>query len=294
MSVNHQLRNPFGLSVLLHGLLFALFIVYAQTHPLQLETKSKQWTWIEVEALPKPTVKTQKDNEKRVVQTRTVEKSEEVAPDAFLGQQNQIVDRQTVGKTQTMGTSAKPKSAPSAEKAKELAKKDIESVEKAPTLGSLGVALIPKSQPKQAKSAEPERNWANTSDGTPSDYVKGMKESDSTALNTREFVFYGYFQRIRQSLDRAWNENLKENMAKFYRRGRQLASEMDHTTKVVVILNSSGEVTKVQVIEESGTVDLDDAAVRAFNSAGPFPNPPKGLLDARGQIEIKWDFVLRT
>jgi protein TonB len=69
---------------------------------------------------------------------------------------------------------------------------------------------------------------------------------------------------------------------------------MEHRTKVLVVLNPSGEITKVQVVSESGTQDLDDAAVSAFNEAGPFPNPPKGIVNTSGLIEIPWEFILRT
>ena len=65
--------------------------------------------------------------------------------------------------------------------------------------------------------------------------------------------------------------------------------------------NSLGEavhggqyVVRVQLLEESGAVDLDSAAVGALNKAGPYPNPPKGLLDENGNAQIRWDFVLKT
>jgi protein TonB len=48
------------------------------------------------------------------------------------------------------------------------------------------------------------------------------------------------------------------------------------------------------MLSESGTGDLDDAAVGAFNQAGPFPNPPKGMIDLNQEIKIPWDFVLKT
>jgi TonB family protein len=69
---------------------------------------------------------------------------------------------------------------------------------------------------------------------------------------------------------------------------------MEHETKVVVILNKGGDVVQVKLVSESGTRDLDDAAIDAFNQAGPFPNPPKGIANASGVIEIPWEFVLHT
>jgi TonB family protein len=81
---------------------------------------------------------------------------------------------------------------------------------------------------------------------------------------------------------------------RLYRGGRQLAGDMDHTTRVLVTLNKAGEIVRVDLVEESGTRVLDDAAVRAFNQAGPFPNPPQGIVDRNGQIQIRWEFVLKT
>jgi protein TonB len=132
-------------------------------------------------------------------------------------------------------------------------------------------------------------------DSTPAgEYVKGLKESDVTALNTREYVFFGFFQRIRERLDLAWSRLLYDHLSRIARQGRMIASERDHTTRLLVVMNAEGKITRVQVLEESGTFDLDDAAVKAFNQAGPFPNPPKGLVDSSGSIEIRWDFILRT
>jgi protein TonB len=41
-------------------------------------------------------------------------------------------------------------------------------------------------------------------------------------------------------------------------------------------------------------MDLDSAAVEAFRQAAPFPNPPKGMVEADGTIKIRWDFVLEA
>ena len=43
----------------------------------------------------------------------------------------------------------------------------------------------------------------------------------------------------------------------------------------------------------SGVKELDEAAVESFNQAGPFPNPPKGMLK-NGKATIDWGFVVNT
>ena len=43
----------------------------------------------------------------------------------------------------------------------------------------------------------------------------------------------------------------------------------------------------------SGVEELDAAAIESFNKAGPFPNPPKEMLE-NGRAKIEWGFVVKT
>jgi TonB family protein len=290
-------RSSFTLSITLHFLL-GLLCFFLLSH--EVKAPARQLTWIEVEPLAPPSKKTQENlkNKNQVVQTEKTLPTQTAPKDSFLGEQNQTVDRETVssarntviGKTQSLSkaTGQDKKQAP-AQKA--VAKEEVPAV---PQIGSLGVPILPKKvEPRSDEQIARAENWADQG-GAPQDYVKGMKESDRTLLNTKEFVFYGYYQRIRERLDRAWVPVLRERLVKYYNAGRHLASDMDHSTKVLVILNPQGEITAVKVVSASGTRDLDDAAVDAFNEAGPFPNPPHGIVGSNGVIEIPWEFILRT
>jgi len=73
-----------------------------------------------------------------------------------------------------------------------------------------------------------------------------------------------------------------------------LASDHDHRTRTLVVMDSKGKIIEVILLQGSGVTRLDDAAVEAFNKAGPFPNPPEGLIDEKGKVVIRWDFVLKT
>lgn len=267
----------FCLSVLFHAvcLIALLLLLKYDSSLVNLEKVSKN-AWVQVEVMPekKNDQEVPKDK-KRVVQTEKGQKVEVAQADANLGAENQQVDRQTVSKSRSsrMGTS-----------------KNARQIEKFPTknLSDFGLKLF-----TATKTRPEESNWA-TPGTRPEDYILGMQESDRTALNTKEFKFFGYFQRIRARLDRAWVPVLREKLATYYRSGRQLASDMDHLTKVLVVLNGQGEIVRVVVLGESGTQELDSAAVAAFNKAGPFPNPPKGIVDQDSEVKIPWDFVLKT
>lgn len=284
------LRSSISLSLGVHALfIFACALLLSQQATLN---PARKLTWVEL--TPKNISDIRKETDqlrKQIVQTAPGREVEKAADDAFMGERNQVVDRQTVSKEKQIAIAAQN----AASKAISAAKSLTESKLRAAPLATFGIPVIPHlrdlAEKSQARPDSPQ--WA-TPGQEAKDYIRGMKEGEKTALNTREYVFYGYYQRIRERLDRAWIPILRERLVTYYRTGRQLASDMDHTTRLMVVLNGSGEIVRVQVLSASGNHDLDEAAVRAFNRAGPFPNPPKGIVDPRGQIQIPWEFILRT
>lgn len=126
------------------------------------------------------------------------------------------------------------------------------------------------------------------------DHLKNVKTGMQTMLSTREFVYYSYYNRIKDKLRQYWQPKIKEKMERIMRQGRTIASTGDKVTKIVIILDDKGVLRKVQVLGPSGVTDLDDAAVEAFRAAAPFPNPPDGIVEADGTIKIRWDFILEA
>lgn len=126
------------------------------------------------------------------------------------------------------------------------------------------------------------------------DYLKDVKEGNRTMLSTKEFVYFGYYRRIRQKLESAWNSRLRNTLDGYVYGGRQLANNRDYVTGLIVVLDRNGNITRVQVLQQSGARDLDQAAIDAFNMAGPFPDPPSGLVDEKGEIQIPWNFILQS
>lgn len=129
---------------------------------------------------------------------------------------------------------------------------------------------------------------------TTDDYLKDKATGNETLLNTREFVYFSYYSRIKERLRMYWEPKIKGKMQRILAQGRKLASDQDHITRVIITLDSQGTLVRVQVVGESGVRDLDDAAIEAFQAAAPFPNPPKGIVESDGTIKIRWDFVLEA
>lgn len=290
MGATRFFTTPASLSVLLHLLLMMTWLLCAQLAPSLNEITKSQPIIIEVDPLPAAT----DDQSKRVVMTQKGTITKEADPKALLGERNQTVDRESVSQ-QKIGEAIRQAAKRAAVKPQTKAQSTQRGGSVIPSLAQLGVALPkPGLQPGESDQTRPSQEMGALNAQVQGDYVKGYKESDQTMLNTREFVFYGYFQRIRTSLDRAWEKSLRDKLTKYFYRGRSLASEMDYTTKLLVTLNHDGQVIKVQMLGASGAKDLDEAAIKAFNEAGPFPNPPKGLIDTTGKVLVRWDFVLKT
>ncbi len=129
--------------------------------------------------------------------------------------------------------------------------------------------------------------------GATDDKLEGIQEGDSTVLSTREFQYYSYYHRIKQTLRQYWKPNVERRLAVIWNRGGKL-KDGEMTTQLLVLLDNNGEVAKISTVGSSGFTDIDDAAVEAFHRASPFPNPPRGIIDKDGLVRIRWDFILKA
>jgi len=116
--------------------------------------------------------------------------------------------------------------------------------------------------------------------GAPQNDRLDERVGPETRLNTKEFVYAGYLLRIRRLVNFYWSQNL-DNLPSSVRLAKPL-----YTTAVEVTLDGNGSLESIQVSTASGSSELDDAVVRAFKVAGPFPNPPPGIIDPDGRVRL--------
>ncbi|MFN7132906.1 MAG: TonB family protein, partial [Myxococcales bacterium] len=118
-----------------------------------------------------------------------------------------------------------------------------------------------------------------------------VDEGDGTYLNTREWKFSSFFNRIKQNVGMHWNPSSVV-------RRRDPTGEAylykDRYTLVSVTLDRRGLVKGVFIDKSSGVDFLDEEAIAAFHRAQPFPNPPPGLQNDRGEINFKFGFFLEV
>lgn len=120
------------------------------------------------------------------------------------------------------------------------------------------------------------------------DVLDGIETDESTALNTREFRYASFFNRVKQAVKAKWDPD-----------GRLKAlttRKSIFTTKMTLLnvtLRPDGSLAEVYVIEPSGIDALDAEAVGAFERAAPFPNPPPGLI-RQGLIRFSFGFTVEN
>ncbi len=290
-----KLRNAFILSVLLHTLLIAGVFLFSD------KMKSPEVATVNIDFLSAEEIEKLKKADQFNQMNQVVEQDENVVnqdtPEnaKFLSAKNQKVKKETMasnrGDFQNTRNKAVTKQGAAAKPTPEQIKNLFSGYDPSASF---------ERQKKQQEQQPVGENSPDMAQGTGSvsqtnDYNKDVDRGLETLLNTREFKYYSYYNRIRRQLAQHWEGKVREKLSKMYKERRAPASlNEDKTTKIIVVLNATGTLVKVQIIGDSGVRDLDDAAVEAFRAAAPFPNPPKGIVEQDGTVKIRWDFVLET
>lgn len=211
----------------------------------------------------------------------------------FLGEKNQVQDRQTIAKK----IDTFKKAGQGKEDADEKIIKKAQKAAKTVSLNDLGFGMKLPTQTEAKVEGVKGTKYGDAGEkgiAQNNDFIEDIPLGDFTKLNTKEFKFYGFYFRIRQKLEQHWGNSLRRKADSLFRSGRTIASDKNHITSLSITINKDGKIVKVKVDSASGVKELDEAATESFNKAGPFPNPPKEMLNAKGQTTIKWGFVVRS
>ncbi|HEY8208358.1 MAG TPA: TonB family protein [Myxococcaceae bacterium] len=120
--------------------------------------------------------------------------------------------------------------------------------------------------------------------GAFNDDLGDLPEGDGTFLNTREWRYAGFFNRLKEGVSGNWHP--REVMIA----NRHLNDPVSRVTVVAVTIDEQGAVRDVQVVRPCGFSPLDEEAVQAFRRSGPFPNPPAGLFEGGDTYTFPFGF----
>ncbi|MFY2558562.1 TonB family protein [Corallococcus terminator] len=123
----------------------------------------------------------------------------------------------------------------------------------------------------------------------PNDHLRDVDEGDGTLLNSREWKYASFFNRVKQSVGMHWKPN--ETLRRRDPTGNMFTGKDRHTL-LEITLDEKGRVTNIEVEKSSGLDFLDMEAVSSFQRAQPFPNPPPGLLSDDSKVRFSFGFFL--
>lgn len=306
---NHNLKKFVFLSIVFSVLFHAAFLI----SKVNFTGPTKR---IVQEKTPKKVrlVFRKKSKAKQIVNSQ-LKKVKEAPKDAkFLGKQNQRVDRETkaaiTGSFKSAGKGVKNGSKSAAQSVAQSSKGSKADTKKSKTkrrtikkvnpknikLTDLGLGKMFQKKPASKSAPKLGLKYGNEKMkglAQNNDFIEDLPLGDMTKLNTIEYKYYGFYYRIRQKLEQYWGDSLRKQARKMYKRGRSIASNENKITSLSITIDKFGNITDVKVKSTSGYNELDDAAIESFNKAGPFPNPPSGLVK-NGSAKIEWGFVVKS
>lgn len=123
------------------------------------------------------------------------------------------------------------------------------------------------------------------------DHIRGVKTGSDTFLNSREYMYATFFNRLKRLVGQVWHPGVRDALERRDTIGHGPAKD-ELVTLVFVSLEPDGDLETVQLLRSSGLAVFDDLALRAFHDAAPFPNPPRGLIGPDGRIRFRFGFTI--
>lgn len=117
-----------------------------------------------------------------------------------------------------------------------------------------------------------------------SDVVQGAE----TLLNTDEYVFASFFNRLKSEIEPRWSPAARAIM---HRQGRGIPEGI-YVTEVSIGSDDKGKITYVEVKQSSGHAGFDSVAAESVWSLGKLRNLPKELLDRDDRYRTTLTFVV--
>jgi len=130
--------------------------------------------------------------------------------------------------------------------------------------------------------------------GAPSnDHIEDVPKGEATLLNSREFKYATFFNRVKRGVSQYWSPRVGEEYIRRDPYGN-IYGVKDRRTLLSISLDESGDLVDVEVVHSSGVQFFDDVAIQSFRDASPFPNPPVGLLENDGRIHFQFGFYFMS
>ena len=129
-----------------------------------------------------------------------------------------------------------------------------------------------------------------TSAPRPTITSRTLEQGEGTFLNTKEWKYATFFNRVKQAVGRSWDPN--EPLRQRDPTGEIYGGAIATPSSTSPWGRRAGEGHHGPALERGGLPRR--AAVVSFRRAQPFPNPPPGLMGKDGTVTFPLGFYLET
>ncbi len=113
-----------------------------------------------------------------------------------------------------------------------------------------------------------------------------------TALNTDRYIYYTFYARVEDLIRYRWETRVQGAINTLTNQQLSAMSDRNWVTQVEFLLNPKGVLEKALLMKSSGIESFDQAAIRAFQEARTFPNPPEDMVQEDGYIHLQFSFTV--
>jgi hypothetical protein len=286
-------RSPTVWALLLALLLHALWL----TVPIHLSPTAPAPTRVDVQNIPNQQLEAirRQWRERGLLTPKDVPASEKAPDDAkYMSDRNIRVEREQRARDTTVlprrgaqnQTGDQTRPAP-----QQRPQEQARPRNNYPPLGDLGIKyrLPPKRQPPpQAVGGMPNAQSSGQAAGDQAILDDSLPVGSENLLNAQESIYYSFYARIYEAIAPVWESGVRNVL-----RTRPVP-EGDYLTVVDVIFDANGNLLRVTYRQRSSSTDLDQVVEGAWTKAAPFPNPPRELIDERGEFHIGYTFTVRV
>ncbi len=117
---------------------------------------------------------------------------------------------------------------------------------------------------------------------------KNLPQGTENLLNAQESVFYSFYARIYEAIGPVWQSRIRQISHP------PMLQDGDYSTLVDVVLDASGNLIHVHLLQTSGVQEFDETVDASWKKLDKFPNPPQGLLNLDRQIHMGWTFTVHV
>ena len=287
MPTKEKLRWPvYLLSLILHASLLFFVKIDANQKTLNTETLHDAKVTLKVREID-PVIK-ERLKKRQVVNNEFTGEDRALKTGGYYGKKNQTYKEEMipakVGQFSEAGGDKKEKSLRDQKNSKQLKMSDL--LIKKP--GNIEEYAVKQTNKHKTFHLE----ITNSELASNSDYIEGVKLGDATNLNTQEFKYWGFYNRMRLRLEPIWEKLLDERLRKYFTHGKRIVIGNDTMTLIKITLDEEGNVFRIKVLSSSGIAEVDDIAIDAITLSSKFPSVPRDMLKDK-LAEIEWGFVVR-